>query len=57
MERNHEDAVGCPVCSGAMKLLTVRKHAPDEETLVLQCRHCGVSTTKTRKCDPAGTID
>jgi hypothetical protein len=56
MERNHEDAVACPLCGEMMKLLIVRKHDPDEETLVLQCRRCGVSTTKTRKRDAAGTI-
>jgi hypothetical protein len=47
--------------SATMKMLSharliVRKRDPDEETLVLQCRRCGVSTTKTRKCDAAGTI-
>jgi hypothetical protein len=53
MERN-EDTVICPVCGKAMSLLTIRKRHPDEETLVLQCWGCGVSTTKTREA-PAGT--
>jgi hypothetical protein len=39
-----------------MKLLVVRMCEPDEETLVLQCRRCGLSTTKTRKRDAAGII-
>ena len=56
MTRNHEDTLACPLCGEAMKLLIVRKQAPDEETLVLQCRRCGVSTTLTRKRDAAGTI-
>jgi uncharacterized protein YbaR (Trm112 family) len=56
MERNQEDIVACPVCDEGMKLLAVRMRDPDEETLVLQCRRCGVSTTKTRKRDAAGTI-
>ena len=56
MEHNQEDTVACPVCGEAMRLLTVRKPGPDEETLVLQCRPCGLSTTKTRKCDAAEII-
>jgi hypothetical protein len=55
MEGDHEDTMPCLLSSEAMKLLMVRKREPDEETLVLQCRQCGVSTTKTRKCNPAGT--
>jgi hypothetical protein len=55
VERNQEDSVACPVCDEAMKLLEVRQRDYDEETLVLQCRRCGVSTTKTRKRDAAGT--
>jgi hypothetical protein len=56
MERNQEDNVACPVCDEAMKLLTVRQGDPDEETLVFECRRCGVSTTRTRKREPTGTI-
>jgi uncharacterized protein YbaR (Trm112 family) len=56
MERNEEETVACPVCDETMELLDVRQRDRDEETLVLQCRRCGVSTTKTRKRDAAGTI-
>jgi uncharacterized protein YbaR (Trm112 family) len=56
MEHNQEDIVACPVCDERMQLLAVRERDPNEETLVLQCRRCGVSTTITRKRDEARTI-
>jgi hypothetical protein len=34
----------CPVCGRPMRLLTTIRHVPDEQTLVLQCRPCGLST-------------
>jgi transcription elongation factor Elf1 len=37
----------CPVCGQWMRLSTVLKHAAGEQTFVLQCRPCGLSTTKT----------
>jgi C4-type Zn-finger protein len=37
----------CPVCGQRMRLATVLERAPGERTLVLQCRPCGLSTTKT----------
>ena len=37
----------CPVCDRQMRLTTVLRPTAREETLVLQCRPCGVSTTKT----------
>jgi hypothetical protein len=37
----------CPVCGQPMRLLTVLKHAPGEQTFVVQCRPCGLSTTRT----------
>jgi hypothetical protein len=37
----------CPVCDRPMRLAAVLRPTPREETLVLQCRACGVSTTKT----------
>jgi C4-type Zn-finger protein len=37
----------CPVCDRQMRLATVLSHAPYEQTFVLQCKPCGLSTTKT----------
>jgi hypothetical protein len=37
----------CPMCDRPMRLATVLRPTPREQTLVLQCRPCGVSTTKT----------
>jgi hypothetical protein len=42
----HHDHV-CPVCDRPMRLVTMLKQLPSERTFVLQCRPCGVSTTKT----------
>jgi uncharacterized Zn finger protein len=36
----------CPVCGEPMRVLNVIR-VPGEQTYVLQCRPCGVSTTKT----------
>jgi hypothetical protein len=46
MDPNDNDLV-CPVCDRPMRLATVLNHAPYEQTFVLQCRPCGLSTTKT----------
>jgi hypothetical protein len=46
MDQNDTDLL-CPVCDRPMRLATVLCPAPREQTLVLQCRPCGVSTTKT----------
>ena len=37
----------CPVCGRPMRLLTVLRHAPGEQTFAVQCRPCGLSTTTT----------
>jgi hypothetical protein len=37
----------CPVCGNPMRLMTVIRRVPGEQTFVLQCRPCGLSTTKT----------
>jgi transcription elongation factor Elf1 len=37
----------CPVCGRPMRLLTIFRRKPGEETYALQCRPCGLSTTKT----------
>jgi hypothetical protein len=37
----------CPVCGRPMRLLTTIRRVPGEQTLVLQCRPCGFSTTET----------
>jgi hypothetical protein len=42
-----ENHVVCPVCDRPMRLATVLNRAPYERTFVLQCRPCGLSTTKT----------
>jgi hypothetical protein len=34
----------CPVCSQSMRLPTIRR-VPGEQTFVLQCKPCGLSTT------------
>jgi uncharacterized Zn finger protein len=41
------DELACPVCGRPMRLLTVIRRVPGEQTLVLQCRPCGLSTTST----------
>jgi hypothetical protein len=46
MNPNENDFV-CPVCGRPMRLLTVLRQAPGEQTFVVQCRPCGLSTTKT----------
>jgi C4-type Zn-finger protein len=46
MDTNENDFV-CPVCDRPMRLASVLNHAPYEQTFVLQCRPCGLSTTKT----------
>jgi hypothetical protein len=46
MDPSEHDFVS-PVCDRPMRLATVLNHAPDEQTFVLQCRPCGLSTTKT----------
>ena len=45
----------CPVCSRPMRLLTIIRRVPGEETHVLQCKPCGLSTTKT--VDATGSED
>jgi hypothetical protein len=45
----------CPVCSEPMRLLTTIRRVPGEHTFVLQCKPCGLSTTKT--VDGAGPRD
>ena len=46
----------CPVCSQPMQLLTTIRRVPDQETFVLQCKPCGLSTTKTVDgAGPCGT--
>jgi hypothetical protein len=37
----------CPVCARPMRLLTIFHREPREHMYVLQCRSCGLSTTKT----------
>jgi hypothetical protein len=37
----------CPVCGRPMRLLTTIRRVPGEQTLVLQCGPCGLSTTET----------
>jgi transcription elongation factor Elf1 len=46
MDLCHNDFL-CPVCSKPMRLLTTIRRMPGEQTLVLQCKPCGLSTTKT----------
>src|SRR5580704_15998225 len=46
MHPNDNDFV-CPVCDRPMRLATVLNYGPYEQTFVLQCRPCGLSTTKT----------
>jgi hypothetical protein len=36
----------CPVCGRPMRLLTTIRRVPGEQTLVLQCGPCGLSTTE-----------
>ena len=54
MNRSDNDCP-CPVCDRPMRLATVLRPTPREEILVLQCRPCGVSTTKT--VEAVGTAD
>jgi C4-type Zn-finger protein len=42
-----DDDLLCPVCGQPMRLLGTIHRAPGEQTLVLQCRPCGLSTTMT----------
>jgi hypothetical protein len=42
-----DDELACPVCSKPMRLLTTIRRVPGEQTFVLQCKPCGLSTTKT----------
>jgi C4-type Zn-finger protein len=42
----------CPVCGRPMRLLTTIRRVPGEQTLVLQCRPCGLSTTETVEPKP-----
>jgi C4-type Zn-finger protein len=37
----------CPVCGRPMRLPTAIRRVPGEQTLVLQCRPCGLSTIET----------
>ena len=46
MSISHNDHA-CPVCGRPMRLLTTIRRVPGEQTLVLQCRPCGLSTTET----------
>jgi C4-type Zn-finger protein len=46
MSLSHNDHA-CPVCGRPMRLLTTIRRVPGEQTLVLQCRRCGLSTTET----------
>jgi C4-type Zn-finger protein len=50
-----DDDLVCPVCDQPMRLLATIRRVPGEQTLVLQCRPCGLSTTKT--IDGAGPRD
>jgi hypothetical protein len=43
----------CPVCGRPMRLLTIIRHVP-EQTLVLQCRPYGQSTTNTVEAAKSG---
>jgi hypothetical protein len=42
-----DDDLLCPVCGRPMRLLATIRRVPDGQTLVLQCRPCGLSTTET----------
>jgi C4-type Zn-finger protein len=42
-----KDDLLCPVCSKPMRLMTIIRRVPGEQTFVLQCKPCGLSTTKT----------
>jgi C4-type Zn-finger protein len=42
-----DNDLACPVCGRPMRLLTIIRRVPGEQTLVLQCRPCGLSTTNT----------
>jgi hypothetical protein len=46
MTLNDNDLI-CPVCGRAMRLLTITRRVPGQQTFVLQCRLCGLSATKT----------
>lgn len=45
----------CPVCSRPIRVLTILRRVQGEETHVLQCKPCGLSTTKT--VDAPGSED
>ena len=42
-----DDDHACPVCGGPMRLVTTIRRVPGEQTLVVQCRPYGLSTTET----------
>jgi hypothetical protein len=42
-----DSELACPVCGRPMRLLTITPRVPGEQTFVLQCKPCGLSTTKT----------
>jgi transcription elongation factor Elf1 len=46
MDLCHDEFL-CPVCSKPMQLLTTIRRMTGEQTLVLQCKSCSLSTTKT----------
>jgi C4-type Zn-finger protein len=50
-----DDDLLCPVCGQPMRLLATMQRVPGEQTLVLQSRPCGLSTTMT--VDGAGPRD
>jgi C4-type Zn-finger protein len=49
-----DDELACPVCGRPMRLLTIIRRVPGEQTLVLQCRPCGLSTTNTIEASQSG---
>jgi C4-type Zn-finger protein len=49
-----DNELACPVCGRSMRLLTIIRRVPGEQTFVLQCRPCGLSTTQTTEAPRPG---
>ena len=47
----------CPVCSRPMRVLTILRRVQGKETHVLQCKPCGLSTTKTVDALPSTAMN
>jgi hypothetical protein len=50
-----DDDIPCPICGRSMRVLTTFGPVTGEKALVLKCRPCGLSTTKTGESEELGT--